>query len=197
MSTLCPPSAPQIVIDNDENIGTWSGLPYLYFAFHWLAMSHSCYNPVIYCWMNARFKAGYYSVLGHIPGLRALVPDRHRRGASSVMGMTLTGFFTSSSFSHSASSLLPKVQAACNAPSLNLARLSLSYVGSYLSLVLCSATPFIIDMDVRYVFKWHQYHQSAVHWCEWCYLNTCGGAHRRVAQPHAQGWVLMSANLVC
>lgn len=34
-------------------------LPYLWFAFHWLAMSHSCYNPVIYCYMNARFRGGF------------------------------------------------------------------------------------------------------------------------------------------
>nr|CAD7569672.1 unnamed protein product [Timema californicum] len=37
-------------------------------------------------------------------------------------------FSTSSSFSHSASSLLPKVQVACDAPSLSFAHLSLSYI---------------------------------------------------------------------
>ena len=31
---------------------------YLYFAFHWLAMAHSCLNPVIYSFMSASFRVG-------------------------------------------------------------------------------------------------------------------------------------------
>uniref|UniRef100_A0A182J7T8 G-protein coupled receptors family 1 profile domain-containing protein n=1 Tax=Anopheles atroparvus TaxID=41427 RepID=A0A182J7T8_ANOAO len=42
---------------------TWPPLPYLYFAFHWLAMSHCCYNPLIYCYMNAKFRAGFRTLL--------------------------------------------------------------------------------------------------------------------------------------
>ncbi|XP_062539678.1 RYamide receptor-like [Armigeres subalbatus] len=37
----------------------WRPLPYLWFAFHWLAMSHSCYNPIIYCYMNVKFRQGF------------------------------------------------------------------------------------------------------------------------------------------
>ncbi|XP_058822027.1 RYamide receptor-like isoform X1 [Topomyia yanbarensis] len=58
-----------MVIDVDTS---WELLPYLWFAFHWLAMSHSCYNPIIYCYMNARFRSGFILVLHGVPGLQQL-----------------------------------------------------------------------------------------------------------------------------
>lgn len=36
--------------------------PYIqdvYLAIYWLAMSNSMYNPIIYCWMNSRFRRGF------------------------------------------------------------------------------------------------------------------------------------------
>ncbi|XP_017036899.1 RYamide receptor [Drosophila kikkawai] len=55
---------------NDEEFANWAPLPYVWFAFHWLAMSHSCYNPVIYCYMNARFRGGFLQIMHRVPGLR-------------------------------------------------------------------------------------------------------------------------------
>ncbi|PSN34292.1 hypothetical protein C0J52_23298 [Blattella germanica] len=84
----------QVALDNDTNIATWPGMPFMWFACHWLAMSHSCYNPVIYCWMNARFRAGFCMAVDHIPCLRRLIPvtTRHRHSnSSSVAGIALTG----------------------------------------------------------------------------------------------------------
>ncbi|XP_038104077.1 RYamide receptor isoform X3 [Culex quinquefasciatus] len=58
-----------MVVDVDPG---WYLLPYIWFAFHWLAMSHSCYNPIIYCYMNARFRSGFILVLHGVPGLQQL-----------------------------------------------------------------------------------------------------------------------------
>ncbi|XP_063377184.1 RYamide receptor-like [Cydia fagiglandana] len=50
--------------ESDAEWGAWPGMPYVWFASHWLAMSHSCYNPIIYCYMNARYRRGFKQVLG-------------------------------------------------------------------------------------------------------------------------------------
>ncbi|XP_026322210.1 RYamide receptor-like [Hyposmocoma kahamanoa] len=49
--------------EDDESWGAWPGMPYVWFASHWLAMSHSCYNPIIYCYMNARYRRGFKMAL--------------------------------------------------------------------------------------------------------------------------------------
>lgn len=36
----------------------------LYFVFHWFAMSSTCYNPFIYCWLNKSFRSEFKSLLG-------------------------------------------------------------------------------------------------------------------------------------
>ncbi|XP_041572071.2 G-protein coupled receptor 83-like isoform X1 [Taeniopygia guttata] len=51
----------------------------LYFALHWFAMSSTCYNPFIYCWLNESFRTGLRSLLCICqrvpqPGHRALPP---------------------------------------------------------------------------------------------------------------------------
>lgn len=50
-----------------KELENWESIPYVWFATHWLAMSHTCYNPVIYCWMNSRFRAGFCTALGRVP----------------------------------------------------------------------------------------------------------------------------------
>ncbi|XP_077155950.1 G-protein coupled receptor 83 [Ranitomeya variabilis] len=35
----------------------------VYFAFHWFAMSSTCYNPFIYCWLNDNFRSELKALL--------------------------------------------------------------------------------------------------------------------------------------
>uniref|UniRef100_A0A182NS64 G-protein coupled receptors family 1 profile domain-containing protein n=1 Tax=Anopheles dirus TaxID=7168 RepID=A0A182NS64_9DIPT len=58
--------------------------PYIqevYLAIYWLAMSNSMYNPIIYCWMNLRFRRGFQQFFRCCPFVR-VTPDSassHRR----------------------------------------------------------------------------------------------------------------------
>jgi len=40
---------------------------YVFFACHSLAMAHTTYNPLIYAWMNVRFRTAFLSVLSRLP----------------------------------------------------------------------------------------------------------------------------------
>lgn len=50
-----------------------------YFAFHWLSMAHSCLNPMIYCFMNDKFRTD----------LKDLICKRHQTYSSSSYGSHL------------------------------------------------------------------------------------------------------------
>jgi len=40
----------------------------IWMGCHWLAMSSCCWNPIIYCWKNDTFRAGFlYALLGRCP----------------------------------------------------------------------------------------------------------------------------------
>ena len=54
-------------------VDKWGGIMYIYAMFHWLAMSHTCYNPVILCWMNTKFRSGFCSVAYKARCLRSLI----------------------------------------------------------------------------------------------------------------------------
>ena len=47
-----------IIGDNNPDIYNQKHVPILWLCFHWLSMSNSCYNPIIYLWMSPKFRAG-------------------------------------------------------------------------------------------------------------------------------------------
>lgn len=83
----------QILMHN-TGLSDWEPLIYVWFIFHWLAMSHCCYNPVIYCYMNARFRIGFLQILYFIPGIRrccCINTYTRDRSTSLRTGIALTG----------------------------------------------------------------------------------------------------------
>ncbi|XP_046445814.1 tachykinin-like peptides receptor 99D isoform X2 [Daphnia pulex] len=45
-----------------QEINQWSHIQEIYLGTYWLAMSNAMYNPIIYCWMNSRFRKGFRRV---------------------------------------------------------------------------------------------------------------------------------------
>ncbi|XP_032872278.1 probable G-protein coupled receptor 83 [Amblyraja radiata] len=52
----------------------------LYFAFHWVAVSSTCWNPFIYCWMDNRFRSNLMTLMAKCGG-------RRRRGGK-ILALT-------------------------------------------------------------------------------------------------------------
>lgn len=58
-----------ITIAGDLHPTVWN-FPYIqvvWIACHWLAMSNCCYNPIVYCWMNSKFRNGFKYILRWCP----------------------------------------------------------------------------------------------------------------------------------
>ncbi|CAG4975826.1 unnamed protein product [Parnassius apollo] len=64
----------------------------IYLGIYWLAMSNSMYNPIIYCWMNSKFRRGFKQffwccgALGNdgLSGHRGFGPDQFDRSFRSL-----------------------------------------------------------------------------------------------------------------
>lgn len=107
---LTSPLCPQVTWDNDQSVGTWSLIPYVYLACHWLAMSHCCANPLIYCWMNSRFRQGFRQALGRLCCGHCAPPLPHAAALSMARGNTLTSYV--SVRRHKSQAAIPLVRTA-------------------------------------------------------------------------------------
>ncbi|XP_076290852.1 RYamide receptor isoform X2 [Lasioglossum baleicum] len=91
--TICwlPFNIITLIIDNKPKLRSWSGLPFVWMVLHWLAMSHSCYNPVIYCWMNASFRSGFINAISRFSGVHRIVRHGTQRNDNnaSLVGIPL------------------------------------------------------------------------------------------------------------
>ena len=65
-----------LVGDSHEEIYNYRYIYVVWTACHWLAMSNSCYNPIVYCWMNTRYRNGFRYALRFCPGVN-YNPEQH------------------------------------------------------------------------------------------------------------------------
>ena len=56
-----------IIGDVHPSIFNYKYIQPIWISCHWLAMSNCCYNPMVYCWMNSRFRNGFKHVLKFCP----------------------------------------------------------------------------------------------------------------------------------
>ncbi|XP_076361629.1 RYamide receptor-like [Tachypleus tridentatus] len=73
-----------VISDQDQTIWSYEHIQYIWFICHWLAMSHASYNPIIYCWMNSKFRNGFRQIFCLLfPSVRSS-RVRHYRGRKNL-----------------------------------------------------------------------------------------------------------------
>ncbi|XP_020300125.1 tachykinin-like peptides receptor 99D isoform X3 [Pseudomyrmex gracilis] len=68
--------------------------PYIqevFLGIYWLAMSNSMYNPIIYCWMNTRFRRGFAQVFSWCPWVRVTTEPSLSRSEAVTSRYSCTG----------------------------------------------------------------------------------------------------------
>ncbi|XP_014064489.1 neuromedin-K receptor isoform X1 [Salmo salar] len=94
--TLCwlPYHVYFIVTGLNKALMRWKSIQQVYLSVLWLAMSSTMYNPIIYCCLNSRFRAGFKRVFCWCPFVRVSSYDelelrnnttRHRSGHQGSM----------------------------------------------------------------------------------------------------------------
>ncbi|KAF2367701.1 G protein-coupled receptor rhodopsin-like [Trinorchestia longiramus] len=80
-----------IIVDKFPEITTYRHTQTIYLFIYWLAMSNSMYNPIIYCWLNDKFRNGFKSVFYHcLPCIPWLKPTSSLRP-----GHTISTYYSS------------------------------------------------------------------------------------------------------
>ncbi|KAG8174767.1 hypothetical protein JTE90_024233 [Oedothorax gibbosus] len=90
--TLCWLPLNALIVAGDEHDSVWQfpHIVYIWFVCHWLAMSSTAYNPLIYCWMNSKYRDGFIHVFRHL--LPCLSLSSKRRGMTFNSSINRNGF---------------------------------------------------------------------------------------------------------
>ena len=58
-----PIHAIKLIEEGHPDIYDFNHYQVIWMSAHWLAMSYACYNPIVYFWMNKRFRVGFKGLL--------------------------------------------------------------------------------------------------------------------------------------
>ena len=58
-----PIHAIKLVEEGNPGIYDFTHYQVIWISAHWLAMSYACYNPIVYFWMNKRFRVGFKGLM--------------------------------------------------------------------------------------------------------------------------------------
>ena len=75
-----------IFVFHNPSVTQSAYIGHIYLFFYWLAMANSCVNPIIYYWMNVRFRAYFNKVLCCVPCFLKQSTIKTWRRASSSLG---------------------------------------------------------------------------------------------------------------
>lgn len=106
--TLCWLPLNTLIVVGDEYDAIWQfgHIQYVWFVCHWLAMSSASYNPVIYCWMNSKYRDGFRYVFRRMlccclpAGDQPLRRDGFGRGTNNTVYTSIRSARGSQSSSH-------------------------------------------------------------------------------------------------
>jgi hypothetical protein len=60
-------------------------IEYVFFSVHWLAMAHTAYNPLIYAWINIRFRSAFLQV----KPVSSLIPTLHQKDVKETVNLVV------------------------------------------------------------------------------------------------------------
>ena len=58
-----PLHAIKLIEEGNQDIYDFKYYQVIWTGAHWLAMSYACYNPIVYFWMNKRFRVGFKGII--------------------------------------------------------------------------------------------------------------------------------------
>lgn|SRR6218665_84703 len=62
-----PIHAVTLIGDSHPDVWKFRHIQSVWIGCHWLAMSSCCYNPIVYCWMNPKFRNGFHYIFRFCP----------------------------------------------------------------------------------------------------------------------------------
>uniref|UniRef100_A0A8C6T242 Neuromedin-K receptor n=1 Tax=Neogobius melanostomus TaxID=47308 RepID=A0A8C6T242_9GOBI len=83
-----------IVTGLNKELGRWKYIQQVYLSVLWLAMSSTMYNPIIYCCLNSRFRAGFKRAFRWCPFIKVSSYDELELRSTSLRPTRQSSMYT-------------------------------------------------------------------------------------------------------